>query len=64
MGFGLKGFGEEVKDFKVWDTPMRVGLHCSIASFSVHIPPGFVARRIVVVFVFSCKNTAQFPAPG
>ena len=48
-GVRLEGFGKEVKDFKVW-----VGLHCSIASFSVHIPSDFIARRFVVVFVFSC----------
>lgn len=37
VGLGLRD-SVEVKDFKIWDTPMRVGLHCSIASFSVHIP--------------------------
>jgi len=50
-GFGLEGFGEEVK-IKVGDTPMRVGLHCSMASFSVHIPVRFHSLQICCCFVF------------
>jgi len=47
-GFGLEGFGEEVK-IKVGDTPMRVGLHCSMASLAYIYPPGFIACRFATV---------------